>query len=213
MCVLTPHGALVFLLLFIITVDDHSAQVWLQHGAAVFDHGLCSVTHGAGGPHGPCTFCTRLHHSVRVHLSLFLLDDTRQLDTQPSHTQWWFPTVTLSGTVSCYTYRVVIFLLQLSLLLLLPFGFHLHGFSYQFSQNWDWLGLVDELVLDVERKKKKRIVVCSMFYFWVITNTHTYTSFSCVLWTCFYGIKSLSLSTQSSHMFISLCVRMSSSNL
>lgn len=77
--ILTPHGSLVFLLLLVVVaVDDHGPQVGLQHGAAVFNHGLRAITHGAGGPHGSCTFWARLDHRVRVHLGLLLLDDTRR---------------------------------------------------------------------------------------------------------------------------------------
>lgn len=78
---LTPHGALVFLLLLIVAVDDHSAQVRLQHGAAVFDHGLCPVAHGACGPHGSRPLRARLDHGVRVHLGLLILGDTKKTTT------------------------------------------------------------------------------------------------------------------------------------
>lgn len=83
---LTPHGPLVFLLLLIvIAVDDHGPQVGLQHGAVVLDHGLRAVAHGAGGPHGPRPFRARLDHGVRVHLRLFLLEDSGDAQSNGLH--------------------------------------------------------------------------------------------------------------------------------
>lgn len=80
---LTPHGALVFLLLLLVAVDDHGAQVRLQHGAPVFDHGLRPVAHGAGGPHGSRPLRARLDHGVRVHLGLLLLGETKNHNNVP----------------------------------------------------------------------------------------------------------------------------------
>lgn len=52
--ILTPHRAEIYLIIIIIiiAVDDHGAQVRLQHGAVVLDHGLSAVAHGASGSHG-----------------------------------------------------------------------------------------------------------------------------------------------------------------
>lgn len=143
---LTPHGPLVLLLLVVVVaVDDHGSQVGLQHGAAVLDHGLRAVAHGAGGSHGPGAFRARLDHGVGVHLGLLLLGDARHSNRpRPLGTDDRPP------PPSQLTYGVVVLLLQLPLLLLLPLGLHLHGLGDQVPQDGDRFGLADERVLERE---------------------------------------------------------------